>query len=80
MRIAGQPIDGSWWLLEVPMSEQRRLLDRYVHFDPSAEPYRRLDIVVLTRDHPIRQFLHPESGPLRLSWANDVFEIWIPVQ
>jgi hypothetical protein len=75
VRIAGKPLDSWWWLLELPLSERKRLIDRYGDFDESAEPHRKLDIVILTKN-AIRQYMHPEKGSLRLAWVNDLFEIW----
>jgi hypothetical protein len=63
--------------LELPTSERRRLLHAYAQFYPPAEPYRKLDIIVLLKGK-LRQFFHPEKGSLTLAWENDAFELWIP--
>jgi hypothetical protein len=75
-RIVRRTITESW-NLELPLSERKRLLESYAHFDLSAQPYRELDVIVLAKRDP-RQFLHPERGKLMLKWANDTFEIWVP--
>jgi hypothetical protein len=76
-RIAQTPIVDPSWHLELPVSERRRLLDDYAHFDPLTQPCRKLDVVVLSRND-LRRFLHPEKGSLSLVWSNDSFEIWVP--
>lgn len=65
------------WRLELPLSERRRLLEGYKNFDVTAQPARKPDIFVLSKD-VTRRYLHPEEGNLRLAWANDTFEIWVP--
>jgi hypothetical protein len=62
--------------LEMPLPEKRRLLDAYEHFDPLAQPYRKLDLIVLSKGD-LRQYTHPEKGGLRLGWKDDTFEIWV---
>ena len=63
--------------LEMPTSERRRLLEAYTQFNPIAEPYRKLDVIVLLKGK-LRQFFHPENGNLTPAWENDTFEIWLP--
>jgi hypothetical protein len=63
--------------LEVPIPERQRLLEDYEHFDPLAQPARKLDLVILSKGD-LRQYVHPERADLRLAWKNDTFEIWVP--
>jgi hypothetical protein len=75
-RIASTPIMESFHL-ELPLSERRRLLESYAHFEALAQPWCQLDVIVLTKGQ-LRRFLHPEGANLRLAWANDAFEVWVP--
>jgi hypothetical protein len=64
-------------VMAVSLPEKQRLLDEYGHFDPLAQPYRELDLIILS-NNDLRRYLHPERGNLNLQWKNDMFEIWRP--
>ena len=65
--------------LELPLPEKQRLMDGYRHFDPLTQPFRKLDVIVLSKGE-LRQYMHPEKSKLSLKWSNDIFELWVPDQ
>ncbi|MBV9265864.1 MAG: hypothetical protein JO061_06825, partial [Acidobacteriaceae bacterium] len=64
------------WQLEMPESEQRRLVEAYRATCDIKARWRRPEVIVLNRGY-MRQLLHPERNPkLHRVWNNYTFDVW----